>query len=132
MAAFKTHNFLPEIFRTETNKKFLNATFDQLTSEPNFKRVNGYIGRKFAPTYKSSDSYVPEIDSTRQNYQVEPGVIVKNPVTDNIDFYSSYVDLVNKISYYGGNVENHSRLFSRDTYSYDGKFDFDKFVNFSQ
>ena len=73
MAAIKTINFLPEIFQTDTNKKFLNATFDQLLSEPNFKKVNGYIGRKFAPTYKTTDSYVTEADKSRENYQLEIG-----------------------------------------------------------
>ena len=58
MAIVKTVNFLPEVFRTETNKKFLNATLDQLVSEPNFTKVNGYIGRKFSPTYKTNDNYV--------------------------------------------------------------------------
>ena len=53
MPAFKTIQFLPEVFRTEPNRKFLNATVDQLISEPNLKRVNGYIGRKLAPSYKA-------------------------------------------------------------------------------
>lgn len=132
MAAIKTIKFLPEIFQTDTNKKFLNATLDQLVSEPNFKKINGYIGRKFAPTFKTTDSYVTEIDSARQNYQLEPSTVVINPETDKVDFYSSYIDLINKIKFYGGNVDNHSRLFSNEVYSYDGKFDFDKFVNFSQ
>lgn len=132
MAATKTINFLPEIFQTEANKKFLNATLDQLVSEPNFKKVNGYIGRKFAPTYKTTDSYVSESTRDRQNYQLEPSTVVFNPESDNIDFYSSYIDLVNRIKFYGGNTENHSRLFDAQLYSYDGKFDFDKFVNFSQ
>ncbi len=132
MAAIKTINFLPEIFRTDTNKKFLNATLDQLISEPNLKKVNGYIGRKFAPTYKSSDSYIEEIDSQRQNYQLEPGAVVYNPETDNIDFYGSYTDLVNKVKYYGGITDNHSRLFGSEFYSFDGKFDLDKLINFSQ
>lgn len=132
MAAFKTHNLLPEIFRTDSNKKFLNATLDQLISEPNFTRLNGYIGRKDAPTFKSGDSYVPEIDTERQNYQLEPSSVVYNPETDRVDFYAGYTDLVNKIKYYGGKTDNHSRLFNSDTYSFDGKFDFDKFVNFNQ
>lgn len=132
MAAFKTHNFLPEIFQTDANKKFLNATVDQLISEPNFKRVNGYVGRKFAPTFKSSDSYVSEIDAQRQNYQLEPSVVIIDPQTNGINSYSSYTDLINKIKFYGGNVDNHSRMFENEMYSYDGKFDFDKFVNFSQ
>lgn len=132
MAAIKTINFLPEIFQTETNQKFLNATLDQLVSEPNFKRVNGYIGRTFAPTYKTTDSYVIEDDSTRQNYQLEPSSVVFNPETNKVDFYSSYIDLINKIKFYGGNVSDHSRLFGSETYTFDGRFDFDKFVNFSQ
>lgn len=132
MAAFKTHNLLPEIFRTDTNKKFLNATLDQLISEPNFTRLNGYIGRKDTPTFKSGDSYVPEADAERQNYQLEPSAVVYNPESDSVDFYAGYVDLVNKIKYYGGKTDNHSRLFNSDTYSFDGKFDFDKFVNFGQ
>ena len=46
MAARKTVNFLPTIFQTEVNSKFLSATVDQLVSEPNLKTVHGYIGRK--------------------------------------------------------------------------------------
>ena len=132
MAAFKTHNFLPEVFRTDTNQKFLNATLDQLTSEPNFKKVSGYIGRKFAPTFKTGDGYVTEPTASRQHYQVEPGVVVNNPSADTTDFYASYPDLINKLSYYGANVTNHSRLFGNDVYSYSGLIDLDKFVNFSQ
>ena len=52
MAVFKTHRFLPDVFQTDTNKKFLNATLDQLVSEPDLKRVDGYIGRKLSPTFK--------------------------------------------------------------------------------
>ena len=132
MAAFKTHNLLPEIFRTDSNKKFLNATLDQLISEPSFTRLNGYIGRKDAPTFKSGDSYVPEADVERQNYQLEPSSVIYNPESDRVEFYAGYTDLVNKIKYYGGKTDNHSRLFNSDTYSFDGKFDFDKFVNFNQ
>ena len=82
MAAIKTVQFLPDIFRTDTNRKFLNATLDQLVSEPKFKKLNGYIGRKLSPSYKSTDSYIEEATSDRQNYQLEPSVIIKDPITD--------------------------------------------------
>jgi hypothetical protein len=85
MAVRKSIQFLPEIFRTDANKKFLNATIDQLISEPNLKKVNGYIGRKLAPSYKNTDSYIEEINSERQNYQLEPSIVIKNPVTSNIE-----------------------------------------------
>ena len=132
MAAIKTIQFLPEVFRTDTNRKFLNATVDQLVSEPNLKKVNGYIGRKLAPSYKNTDSYIEEPTTNRQNYQLEPGIVVRNPTTDQVDFATTYTDIVNKIGYYGGLNNRHSRLFDNEYYSYDPKIDLDKFVNFSQ
>lgn len=131
MAAVKTLNFLPEIFRTDTNKKFLSATVEQLISEPNFKRVNGYIGRRVAPTFKSSDNYILEPNKDRQNYQLEPCVVVEDAYADTVDFFSSYRDLLQKISYYGGSTAKQDRLFNNEYYSFDGGIDFDKFVNFS-
>ena len=78
MATRRTFNFLPNVFQTDTNRKFLAATLDQLVSEPEFERLNGFIGRKFAPTYVTTDSYVNELDNNRQNYQLEPSVVIKN------------------------------------------------------
>lgn len=131
MATTRTLDFLPSVFQTDTNRKFLSATLDQLVSEPDFTRLNGYIGRKFAPTYKSGDSYLTEVNSNRQNYQLEPSLVIKDS-SNAITHYSSYTDLVNKISYYGGKTTNHDRLFSSEYYTYNGKFDYDKFVNFGQ
>jgi len=132
MAQIKTSNFLPEVFRTDTNQKFLNATLDQLVTQPDLRNINGYIGRKFAPTFKSTDNYVPEPTTLRQNYQLEPSVVVKNKTTDNIDFFSSYIDLINQVNHYGGLTDNQTRMFANESYSFDGLFDFDKFVNFAQ
>lgn len=132
MAVTKSVQFLPEIFRTETNKKFLNATVDQLINEPQLKKINGYIGRKLAPSFKNTDSYIREISADRQNYQLEPSVIIKNPITEAIEFVGSYSDLINQISYYGGITNKHDRLFKSEYYTYDPRIDFDKLINFSQ
>ena len=78
MAIRKTLNFLPEVFKTSTNKKFLAATLDQLVSEPDLSRINGFIGRKFSPAYTPTDNYLIELTTARQNYQLEPSVVVKN------------------------------------------------------
>ena len=131
MAARKTINLLPNIFQTDTNEKFLSATLDQLISEPDLTKIYGYIGRKFAPTYKSGDSYVIESTVDRQNYQLEPSIQVRTD-QDEITFFSSYVDYLNKIRYYGGLTNNHDRLFDNEYYSFDPHLSFDKLVNFSQ
>ena len=98
MAVRKSKNFLPNIFQTDTNEKFLSATMDQLVSEPVLTNLYGYIGRKFSPTFKPNDSYIIESSVDRQNFQLEPGVVVKDD-SNNINFFSSYPDFLNKIKY---------------------------------
>lgn len=130
MAIRKTINFLPEIFRSETNQKFLNVTLDQLISEPSMTRLNGFVGRKFSTAYSTSNNYLIEGDNDRQNYQLEPAVVVDR--NNNIDLYVGYKDLVDKIGFYGGIKSNHDRLFKADYYNYDPKIDLDKLSNYSQ
>lgn len=129
--AVKTINFLPQIFQSDTNTKFLNATLDQLVSQPDLRKINAYVGRTFAPTFKSTDNYQPEPDVMRQNYQLEPSIVVKDK-QGNTQFFSSYIDLIQQIGHYGGVTTDPSRMFQTETYSFDGLFDFDKFVNFNQ
>jgi len=132
MAAVKSIQFLPEVFRTDTNRKFLNATVDQLISEPQLTKIDGYIGRKLAPSYKITDNYISEPGSDRQHYQLEPSLVIKNPVTDKIEFSTTYPDLINQVKYHGGLVNNHDRLFDSEYYSYDPKVNLDKLINFNQ
>ena len=131
MAARKTQNFLPQVFQTDTNKKFLSATVDQLVSEPDLTTLYGYVGRTFAPTFKSGDSYVIESTPDRQNYQLEPSIVIKDD-QNNVTFFASYLDVIDKIKYYGGLVNDHSRLFEQEYYSFDPRISYDKLVNFSQ
>jgi hypothetical protein len=131
MAVRKSINLLPGVFQTATNEKFLSATVDQLISEPNLKNLYGYIGRQFAPTYKSTDSYILEGTNDRQNYQLEPSTIVKTDSGDTT-FFASYIDFLNQVRYHGGSTTDHSRLFASEYYSFDPQISFDKFVNFGQ
>jgi len=131
MAARKSINLLPGVFRTDVNDKFLTATLDQLISEPELKNLYGYIGRKFAPTYVDGDSYITEGSADRQNYQLEPATVITD-TDNNTTFFASYIHFLDKIKYYGGLTDDHSRLFAGEYYSYDPKISYDKFVNFGQ
>lgn len=131
MAVNKTIKFLPSIFQSESNQKFLNATLDQLTTDADLRKVNGYIGRKFAPTYSSSDNYVTEPTPFRKNYQLEPSVVVQDKFAGTTNLFSTYVDLIQQINVLGGITNNHSRLFDNESYTFDGQFDFDKFANYN-
>ena len=129
MALLNTINFLPEAFRSSTNQRFLGATMDQLYTGAVNTPINGYIGRKFAPTYKLGDNYVPESTTQRSNYQLEAGVVVTDD-NQNIKFNAGYIDLLNSVNTYSGPANNitnnHQRLFSAESYNYDGHFDYDK------
>lgn len=132
MASTKTINFIPTVFRTDTTQKFLNATLDQLVTPPDLRKINAYVGRKFAPTFKSTDNYQPEPTTLRQNYQLEPSIVNRDAKTGELKFFSSYIDLLNQIDHNGGIVSNQDRLFANESYNFNGLFDFDKFVNFNQ
>jgi len=131
MAAVKTINFLPEVFRSNANKKFLTATLDQLVSEPNLQKINGYVGRQFAPTYKNTDNYIIEPTAERQVYQLEPSLVVKDKL-NNVKFVGTYIDLLQKLKYHGALTDDQDRLFSAENYSFNPSIEFDKFINFSQ
>ena len=132
MAVTKTSNFLPTVFQTDANKKFLGATLDQLTTESNLSPINGYVGRKFAPGYNGIDTYVKENSAYRADYQLEPTVVYKNPDTGTVEFSKTYPETLQKIAYFGGNVVNQNNLWQSDYYSYNPRFNADAFINFSQ
>ena len=129
--AVRTLDLLPAVFRTSKNQKFLNATLEQATTDTDLKRLNGFVGRKFTPTIRSTDNYIPEIQDDRQNYQLEPSTVVKNDAGE-VTFANNYIDLLQSIGYNTGVTNNHDRLFSAEAYTYTGEIDLDKFVNFAQ
>jgi len=131
MARIRSVDFLPEIFQTQTNRKFLNSTLDQLIQEPKLKQTQGYIGRVNAPGKLATDGYIDEPTDRRTNYQLEPGVIFKDENGDIVDALT-YMGLLDGLATKGANVENHDRLFSSETYSWSPFIEFDKFVNYSQ
>ena len=131
MARIRSVDFLPEIFQTPANKKFLEATLDQLIQEPKLKQTQGYIGRTNAPGKLPTDGYVLEPTDRRTNYQLEPGVIFKDENGNTVDAMT-YMGLLDGLNTNGANVENHDRLFRSETYSWSPFIDFDKFVNYSQ
>jgi len=133
----KSLDFLPKVFQSNTNRRFLNATMDQLLQEPNLDRLYGYIGRQdLSPAYQQGDAYVNETDSYSQFYQLEPGLVINKRVfnTNNfkIDNAFNYVDLLNSITLEGGITNDHSRLFANEYYNYEGFVDLDKLINYGK
>jgi hypothetical protein len=132
MATVRSVDFLPEIFQTDANKQFLAATLDQLIQEPKFRKTQGFIGRRVGPGVNPNDKYVVEPTSTRNNYQLEPGVVSLVPDTNTIKNAITYPGLNDAVTFQGGNGSRPDRLYSSEYYTWDPFIDFDTFINFSQ
>lgn len=122
-------NLLPNFFKTDSNKKFLQSTIDQLVQPGAVKKVNGFVGRQYAKATKGTDIFVTASDSARQNYQLEPGVVIKDQL-GNTSFFKDYIDYINQLNVFGANTTNHSRFNKQEFYSWNPCIDWDKFVNF--
>lgn len=132
MARIRTVDFLPEIFQTSTNKQFLGATLDQLVQEPKFKKTQGYVGRRVGPGVNANDKYVIEPTTVRDNYQLEPGVIITVPDSSTIEDAITYPGINDALGVQGAFTDNANRLYTSDYYTWDPMINFDEFVNFSQ
>jgi hypothetical protein len=132
MATRRTVDLLPEIFRTDTNRKFLGATLDQLTQEPNLIRTQGYVGRRVGPGVNPADNYVVESTAARTDYQLEPGVIFLQPETTRAIDAITYPGMLDALNLQGADTTRQDRLFKSQYYSWDPFCDLDKFVNYNQ
>lgn len=122
--------YLPTVFQTTTEKKFFDATFDQVFSKADNELLYAYLGRREGGLYNPvSDYYVPEPTKNRTWWQLEATAFARDTdnTKDNIFFYD---DLLNKINYYGGNTQNQNRLFSSEYYSWCPPIDPDMFINY--
>jgi len=128
----RTIDLLPEIFRTTTNEKFLNATLDQIVQRPQLRKVEGYIGRRVGLGVDGKDSYVLEQDQERAAYQLEPTVTWKKKDTNQTHDFLTYPGIVDALQVNSALTDRHDRLFDSEYYSWDPFVDYDKHVNFSQ
>ena len=60
-------NFLPEIFRTDINKGFIDTTLDQLMSTGSLEPIKNFIGSKFKKN-TIEDNYITD-NRENEHYQ---------------------------------------------------------------
>ena len=132
MAKIRTVDFLPNIFQTSSNKQFLAATLDQIVQNPEFRRVEGFIGAKIGPGVNPDDAYVVEPTPEREDYQLDPCVVSLKPDTNTLKDAITYPGILDTIELQGGVVNNADRLFDSQYYSWDPFVDFDMLSNYGQ
>jgi hypothetical protein len=128
----RTLNFLPEIFQTPTNAQFLNATLDQLVAQPNFKRIEGYVGSRLGYGIDANSYYVTEPNKIRTDYQLDPGIIFTKENKIGTQDFISYPGIIDGLKLENSLTDNNSRLFESQIYSWDSFTNLDKIINFNQ
>ena len=128
----RSYKFLPEVFQTAINRKFLNNTMDNLIAPGTTNQLNNYIGRRYSKGSKPSDRWLAESDSTlRTAYQLEVGAASRE-ADGTYTFGATYEDLILAIQHYGGNVAELGKILKDDFRPADLKIDLDKLVNYRQ
>ena len=131
MSDNKTINKLPEFLQTNKLRNFFDGTVEQLFSKPESEKTTEWIGRKYGVNYVTSkDNYKPESSKARQNYQLEPAAIIRDPdnlLTVDATFYD---EALNFIQTENGKVNNQNRLFDQKYYTFNAPIDYDKFINY--
>lgn len=123
-------DLLPEVFKTESNSKFLAGVLDPLIQPGVLEKTVGYIGRRFGKTYKSQDVYLDTDATLRSAYQLEPGVVIRK--NDNVERFYDYIDFKNQLKFFGNNLERDDLFTEQDHYSWNPPIEWDKFVNYRE
>ena len=126
-----TSSLLPRYFRTDTNKKFIGSTLDQLTSPGVVEKLNGFVGSREAKAAIVDDNYISDVSKQREDYQLEPYTIIEDNI-GNIEFNADYIDLLGQIEAFNSTTKNHDKLFAQEFYAWNPHIDFDKFTNFRE
>lgn len=123
---------LPEFLRTSTQKKFFKSTIEQLFSSSDRISMNGYIGRRDGGYYDPlKDYFIPQPSYERMWNLLEPIALSRQIELDGTSNETFLEDLLNHISFAGGNVSNRDRLFKSEYYSFAPPINIDKFLNYA-
>ena len=128
-ATIQSVKLLPVYFQSDKNTKFLSSTIDQLIQPAQLDRLNSFIGSTSTPTYSVDDSYIIEPDLIRQEYQLNPALVIYD-IEDTIKSVVSISDLSNEIKVKGGYTNNFDRLYKSEVHPYYPYIDLDKFNNY--
>lgn len=122
----KSVNKLPTPFKTDLNKKWLDATFDQMISKGDMENVDAFVGNMSGKSLIRYDDNYLNTNSTA--HQLEPGIITTDEL-DNVTHTISVSDIANSVAM---NFDEYSynAAYNSNAYVYAPPINIDKFVNF--
>lgn len=126
----KTVELLPQVFQSETNKKFFAGVVDPFVQPGVLEKAVGYVGRRYGKTFNGNDIYLDSDETLRSRYQLEPGVVIKKD--SKIESFYDYLDFKNQLKFFGNDVDRDDLITAQENYSWNPPIDWDKFVNYRE
>ena len=128
----KGTEFLPRYLRSDINKKFLDATIDQLISNDSTRRINNFFGSKSGLVNNPVQNFYDNSnDKLKEDYRFRPGIVSNND-DNTTTVHMSYDDILNRLNFLGGDTTNHDRLFQDVNYVWRPIVNENKLVNFAE
>lgn len=125
-------SFLPTPFRTNKIKNFMDSTTETLFTDNNSENKQYFVGRRTGGVYApSSDYYAETINKLRDDYQLEPSMVIRDGLSREIKDVMCYDDLLTALKNDNIKTTDHSRIFDSPRYSYAPPIDMDMFVNYA-
>ena len=118
--------FLPAIFRTDSNKQFLDTTLEQLMSSGSLMSINNMIGKNIA-----TDANFLRDNRESDNYQFVPGNVIKDK-DGVVESALTYDDLINTLAFDGVNVNKQNQLLNEKGHTLDLPINYDMFINYQK
>lgn len=129
----KSEEFLPRYLRSDVNKKFLDATLDQLIGNGSTERINAFYGSKTGIVNNpQQDFYQTSANKLKEDFRLAPGIVsVPDDLTEEKKVHLTYDDIINRIDYLKGLTNNHDRLFQDINYVWRSIINPNKLINFN-
>ena len=128
----KTSKYLPGVFQTNLNKKWLDSTLDQMVSKGELNQVDGFVGSKAGSFASSGDTYISpnaHSDLTVKSHMA-PAIVSRNK-DGSIDQSITFDDVARKIAA-DFDTYNYNAAYTSESYTYLPPIDIDKFINYQK
>ena len=122
----KSSDFLPRVFQTNLNKKWLDSTLDRMVSKGALEDIDAFIGDRHSKYNKIGDTYLSSYNDVPQ---LQPGIITKDESGDYVNTLQ-YDDISNAINNYFDDYNYHN-AYNSQSYVYNPPVDKDKFFNYN-
>lgn len=123
----KSSTYLPSVFNTELNKKWLDSTLDQMLSKGDLQDISAYVGSRLGRHRNQDDSYLAEDVHVlgRTNTHMKPAVVTYDNDISNVISYDDISNIIKTTT----DKYSYGSAYATEAFTFAPPINVDKFVN---